>query len=120
MKKRLISLLAVVLLAGGTSLYTSGCSSYPTGKSTGEYIDDAAITAKVKAAMIRDPIVKALQVNVDTYKGMVQLNGFVDTAEQRMRAEQIARTVPGITGVQNQLTVKGQVPAGQPATQPMR
>lgn len=89
----------------------TGCSTSPTAKSTGEYIDDAAITAKVKAALIRDPVVKALQVNVDTFKGTVQLNGFVDTPEQKARAEQVARTVPGIVGVQNQLSVK---------TQPMR
>ena len=101
-------MLAFVALCGGTTLFTSGCSSSPTAKSTGEYIDDAAITAKVKAAMVRDPVVKVLQVNVDTFKGPVQLNGFVDTADQKARAEQIARTVPGVANVQNQLTVKTQ------------
>jgi osmotically-inducible protein OsmY len=93
-----------------TSLFAlsafTGCAGGPVAKSTGEFIDDATITAKVKASMIADPVVKALDVGVDTYKGTVQLNGFVDTAEQKSRAEQIARGVDGVAQVQNRLTVK--------------
>ena len=98
----IISALAV----GGTAF--TGCAAYGTGKSTGEYIDDMGITGKVKAAFVKDPVVKALDVGVDTYKGTVQLNGFVDSEEQRARAEQIAASIPGVVGVQNKLTVKGQ------------
>lgn len=100
------TLAAVLILGGSVACFNSGCSSSPTRKSTGEYIDDAGITAKVKTAFVKDPVVKAIDVKVDTFKGTVQLNGFVDTAEQKARAEQIARGIAGVTGVQNALTVK--------------
>jgi hyperosmotically inducible periplasmic protein len=100
------TLAALLILGGSVATFATGCSSSPTRKSTGEYIDDAGITAKVKAAFVKDPAVKALAVNVDTFKGTVQLNGFVDTAEEKARAEQIARGVTGVVGVQNALTVK--------------
>lgn len=98
--------LATVAALGTAGTLITGCAATATSQSTGEYIDDAAITAKVKAALIRDPIVPALEVGVDTYKGVVQLNGFVDTADEKMRAEQIARNIPGVVAVQNKLTVK--------------
>lgn len=99
---------AILLVLAGPSFFTIGCSSTPTRQSTGEYIDDMAITAKVKTAFVQDPVVKALDVGVDTFKGVVQLNGFVDTAEQKARAEQIARNVIGVVNVQNGLSVKTQ------------
>lgn len=107
MNTRILPLVGVLLLGSAVSLPLAGCAGTRMSQSTGEYIDDAAITTKVKAAMVRDPIVSALQVGVDTFKGTVQLNGFVDTPEQKSRAEQIARNVPGVTAVQNKLTVKG-------------
>jgi osmotically-inducible protein OsmY len=106
MKMTTRTLAAILVLGGSVACFNSGCSSSPTGKSTGEYIDDATITTKVKTAFVRDPVVKAIDVKVDTFKGTVQLNGFVDTAEQKARAEQIARGIPGVTSVQNALTVK--------------
>lgn len=106
MKTRIFLPLLLTAICGLTTLMIAGCAATPTSKSTGEYVDDAALTVKVKAELFRDPVVKALQVKVDTFKGTVQLNGFVDTAEQRMRAEQIARNTPGVLGVQNQLAVK--------------
>lgn len=90
------------------ALYTSGCSATATSKSTGEMIDDAAITAKVKAAFAQDPGVKAIDVKVDTFKGTVQLNGFVDTPDEKARAEQVARNIQGVTNVQNNISVKNQ------------
>lgn len=104
MKTHTTALIAAFGLAAASALYTSGCSAM-TGKSTGEYIDDATITTKEKAALLREHI----HVNVDTNKGIVALNGFVDTAEERARAEQIARSVAGVQAVQNNLTVKTQV-----------
>lgn len=97
-----------VLALGGTGLLTinTGCASSGTRQSTGAYIDDAAITAKVKTALIRDEIVKAMQVEVETYEGTVQLSGFVDTQQQMERAEQVARSVAGVDAVRNNLVVK--------------
>jgi osmotically-inducible protein OsmY len=106
MKTRIITLTVALLGAGLPTLTITGCAGGPTAKSTGEFIDDAALTAKVKAEFVRDPIVSAMAVNVDTFKGTVQLNGFVDNEQQRMRAEQIARNVPGVQNVDNKLSLK--------------
>lgn len=109
MKTTVRGFAALVSLAAGLALY-SGCAGTPTRKSTGEMVDDAGITAKVKTAFAQDPGVKAMDVKVDTFKGTVQLNGFVNTAEEKARAEQIARGIQGVTSVQNHLTVKTSVP----------
>ena len=96
----------VVLTAASIPLTLTGCASTPSHESTGEYIDDSAITAKVKAACAKDPTVSAMDVHVETFKGLVQLSGFVDTREQSQRAEQIALGVEGVKGVKNALIVK--------------
>lgn len=90
----------------GMLLLWAGCAGDRYSQSTGEFIDSSAITAKVKAALIDDPSVKAFDINVDTFKEVVQLNGFVDSAEQKKRAEQIAWGIEGVRGVKNNLTVK--------------
>ena len=69
---------------------------------------EGELEKQVKGTLVQDPVVKALDVGVDTYKGVVQLNGFVDTPEQKARAEQIAREVAGVSEVQNKLSVKAQ------------
>ncbi|MDB6168677.1 MAG: putative phospholipid-binding domain protein, partial [Verrucomicrobia bacterium] len=76
--KKLLSPLVAAALLGGFVAFNAACSSTATRESTGEYVDDSAITAKVKAALIHDETVKAGQVNVETFKGVVQLSGFVD------------------------------------------
>lgn len=88
------------------TLMWAGCASTPTKESTGEFIDDTAITTKVKAAFARDPVVKASQVNVETFKGVVQLSGFVDDNDVKVRAEQVAKGVHGILRVENNILVK--------------
>lgn len=98
---------AVVIGVGSLS----GCASSETSRSTGAYVDDAGITGKVKTDLIADPVTKAHEIHVDTYRGHVQLNGFVDTAEQKSRAQEIASRVPGVVAVQNNLAVKPE-PAG--------
>jgi len=103
---RILIITAILGLGSASVGGLSGCAAMGTGKSTGEYIDDAALTAKVKAELYRDPQVSGMAVNVDTYKGIVQLNGFVDSAQQKQRAEQIARNIPGVQDVQNKLSVK--------------
>jgi hyperosmotically inducible periplasmic protein len=104
--KTSLTLVAVLTLGTVAGTVFSGCASTATRQSTGEYVDDAATTAKVKTALIRDDTVKALQVDVGTFKGHVQLNGFVDTDEQRLRAEQIARSVEGVQQVTNNLALR--------------
>lgn len=98
--------LLLILAAFGMAAFSAGCAGTPTRESTGEYIDNSAITAKVKAAFVRDELVKALDVSVETFRGVVQLSGFVNTQAQKDRAAQIARTIEGVTDVQNNLVVK--------------
>lgn len=97
--------LAVIAMLGG-AVAVSACSSTPKQESTGEYIDSAAITTKVKAELVKDPVTKASQISVETFKDSVQLSGFVDSAASKARAEQIARNVQGVRSVRNDLVVK--------------
>jgi osmotically-inducible protein OsmY len=83
-----------------------GCASGPNKESTGEYIDDAGITTKVKAAFAADPNVKATEINVETFKGTVQLSGFVSQPGDAQRAADLARGVKGVTEVKNDIRVK--------------
>ena len=83
-----------------------GCASTPTRESTGEYVDDSTITTKVKAAIFNDPALKVFQINVETFKGEVQLSGFVDSAQSVKKAGEVARGVGGVKSVKNNLVVK--------------
>lgn len=83
-----------------------GCAGTQTRASTGQQIDDATITAKVKSQLLADPQVSGLQVNVETFKGQVQLSGYVNSPDERSKAEQIARQVGGVRTVANDLIVK--------------
>jgi osmotically-inducible protein OsmY len=69
-----------------------GCASTPTCESSGQYVDDSAITTRVKAAIFDDPSLKVLQINVETFKGEVQLSGFVDSPQNVRRAGEVARS----------------------------
>ena len=75
------------------ALALGACTATRTQQSAGEVVDDSTLTAKVKTALIDDPVAKARDVNVETYRGVVQLGGFVDTAEQKARAGEVARGV---------------------------
>jgi hyperosmotically inducible protein len=83
------------------------CASTRTQKSAGEQVDDSVTTGRVKAALIADPVTKAHQIDVETFKGTVQLNGFVDTTASKERAAEVAKGTKGVTAVRNNLTVKG-------------
>jgi osmotically-inducible protein OsmY len=98
------SLSTVVCLL--TMITLMGCAGNRYRESTGEYVDDSTITAKVKAALVADPVVKAAEVNVETFKHVVQLSGFVDSKEQEERAIQVARGVRGVKEVRSSLIVK--------------
>ena len=82
------------------------CASTRTQKSAGEQVDDTVTTAAVKSALIADPVTKAHQIDVETFKGTVQLNGFVDSAASKAQATAVARKQKGVTAVRNNLTVK--------------
>lgn len=103
---KFIAVLCVGIATVGLASFTAGCSSTPTRESTGEYIDDSTITAKVKADLVHDPVVKALEVNVETFKGVVQLSGFVNTAAEKNQAGRVAAAVRGVTNVTNNIVVK--------------
>jgi osmotically-inducible protein OsmY len=103
---RIISTSLVLLLGTGAVLFSSGCAGTATRESTGEYIDNSAITTKVKSALAADEVVKAREINVDTFRGTVQLSGFVNTSAEKERAEQIASGVQGVKEVRNNITVK--------------
>jgi len=84
----------------------TGCGTSPKQSSTGEYIDDAVITTKVKTQLAADDFLKSFRISVETYKGTVQLSGFVDSQQAVNRAGEIARDVKGVTAVKNDLVVR--------------
>jgi osmotically-inducible protein OsmY len=103
MKPRsLAALFLVVVMAAAVT----GCSSAPTQQSTGQAIDDGVVTARVKAKLVGDPVTKAHQINVETFKGTVQLSGFVETTEARTRALQLTKGVDGVKQVKDALEVR--------------
>ena len=83
-----------------------GCASTTKSEGTGEYLDDSVITTKVKAAVFNEPTLKATEINVETYKGVVQLSGFVSSQSSIDRAEEVARGVKGVKSVKNDMRVK--------------
>jgi osmotically-inducible protein OsmY len=104
MKKRNIVIHCLVLLMLITTFVA--CASTRTRESTGEYVDDSVITTKVKALLANDDFLKSFQISVETYKGIVQLSGFVNSQQAVDKAGQIARSVQGVRSVKNDLNVK--------------
>lgn len=96
--------LLIAAVLGSTAM--AGCTSTATKQSAGEVVDDGVVTAKLKAKLIDDPVTKAYQINVDTFKGTVQLSGFVDSAEARSRATQLAKDTDGVKDVKNSLQIR--------------
>lgn len=94
------SLFAVLLVSA------IGCAGSSTNESAGEYVDDTVITAKVKAAIIGDDDVNATEVNVETFKGVVQLSGFVGSRSAMDRAAVIAGEIEGVKSVKNDMQIK--------------
>ena len=101
MKSRILTMM-VALVA---TVAMAACSATRTTRSTGETVDDATVTAKVKTALARDPSTSAFRIDVDTFRGEVQLNGFVDTADMKSSATRVARSVSGVKSVSNNLKV---------------
>ena len=106
MKTTLPKILIVLLGSAVLSTTVPGCAGTATRESTGEYVDDSTITTKVKAAFVHDPTVHAREVQVTTFRGTVQLSGYVDTTAEKNRAETIAAGIAGVRSVQNNISVK--------------
>jgi osmotically-inducible protein OsmY len=85
-----------------------GCTSTPAQEGTGEYLDDTWITTRIKAAMFNESTLKSAEINVETFKGEVQLSGFVNSAEDINKAVALARSTKGVKSVKNDMRVKGQ------------
>jgi hyperosmotically inducible protein len=100
--------LGLILCLGALPLVTmvTGCAGDRYHQSTGEAIDDHGISGRVKSALSNDAEYKYEGVDVDTFKGTVQLSGFVDTHAQKSRAASIARSIEGVKDVENNITVK--------------
>ena len=95
-----------MLILLGLALSFIGCAATQKHESTGQYVDDSVITSKVKANIFDDPALKTLQINVKTFKGIVQLSGFVDSTQSVTKAGQMATSVDGVKSVANDLIVK--------------
>jgi osmotically-inducible protein OsmY len=83
-----------------------GCASTSRQEGAGEYFDDTVITTKVKAAIFNEPSLKSTEINVETFKGAVQLSGFVSSQASISKAVEVARTVRGVTSVKNDMRLK--------------
>jgi hyperosmotically inducible periplasmic protein len=106
MRTTITPLLAAALAAAGLA----GCVTTPYGAATGQGVDDATITANVKAALVQDPVTRARNISVNTFEGTVELSGFVDNGAERHEALQVASGVPGVRSVQDQLRVNTEAP----------
>ncbi len=84
----------------------AGCASTATTEGTGEYVDDTMITTKVKSAILNEPTLKVAEINVETFKGVVQLSGFVASTTAATRAVEVARDVGGVKSVKNDMRIK--------------
>jgi len=99
--KRLSTLFLAILL-----LSMLGCASTAQKEGTGEYVDDSVITTKVKAAIFDEPSLKVAEINVETFKGVVQLSGFVNSSADISKAVEVARGVKGVKSVKNDMRLK--------------
>ena len=97
-----VSIFIIALMLTGVV----GCASTSKSEGTGEYIDDTVITTKVKAAIFNEPTLKSAEINVETFKGVVQLSGFVSSQGSIYKAVELARGVKGVTSVRNDMKLK--------------
>lgn len=94
-------------MAAGALILGSGCSVMRDQQSVGSYVDDTTITTQVKAKFAEDAAVSAMAIGVETMRGVVQLSGFAKTADERAKAERIARSVAGVRSVKNDIAIRG-------------
>ena len=98
--------LSTMLFAASLVATMAGCASTATKEGTGEFIDDTVLTAKVKASIFNEPTLKSSEINVETFKGDVQLSGFVADPADAQKAAEVARGVKGVVSVKNDVRVK--------------
>ena len=103
---KIISRRLALLSFAAAATMLAACAGSPTREGTGEYIDDTVITTKVKAAVLNEPTLKSSEINVETFKGRVQLSGFVNSRADIDKAVMLARDVKGVTSVANDMRVK--------------
>jgi len=103
---KLFKVLAGVLAAVVVALTLSACAPTAKQEGTGGYIDDTVITTKVKAQLLNDDELKSREINVETFKGRVQLSGFVSSPQMANRAVEVTRTVKGVKSVVNNMQIK--------------
>lgn len=108
-------LIVYMFMAAVLSIGLAACASSPKHASTGQFVDDRVITTKVKTKLLENDITSGLNIDVDTFKGTVELNGFVSSEKEKQKAAELAQTVGGVQKVVNDLIVKGE--QGQPQTQ---
>ena len=94
------------ILAAALLLSAVACAPTPTREGTGEYMDDTLITTKVKSAILVEPGLKSSEINVETFKGRVQLSGFVKTWEMKTKAEDVTREVKGVQSITNDIQLR--------------
>lgn len=94
------------LLTAALLLFALGCASTSTQESTGQYMDDTVITTRVKTAILNEPSLKVLQINVETYQNVVQLSGFVSSRADMEKAVEVARSVKGVRSVKNDMLLR--------------
>ena len=96
----------IALFMAVTLVSVAGCGSTAKQEGTGEYVDDSVITTKVKAAILNEPTLKVAEINVETFKGVVQLSGFVSSQAAANKAVEVARGVGGVKSVRNDMRIK--------------
>ncbi|MDG5977798.1 transport-associated protein [Hydrogenophaga taeniospiralis CCUG 15921] len=97
---------AILLLAAAAFTGIAGCASNAKQESTGQYVDDTVITTRVKAEILKDASLKSAEINVETFKGVVQLSGFVNSQADINRAVLVTQGVPGVKSVKNDMRMK--------------
>ena len=97
----------LAMIAGALLIATAvGCASTPRQEGTGEYVDDSVVTGKVKSAIFEEPTLKSAEINVETFKGVVQLSGFVTSKAMEDKAVEVTRKVGGVKSVKNDMRLK--------------
>ncbi|WNN42557.1 MULTISPECIES: BON domain-containing protein [Winslowiella] len=103
---KLFKVVSGAVIAAVVALAVSACAPTPTKEGTGGYFDDSVITTKVKTQLLREDSLKSTEINVETFKGRVQLSGFVASPQMANRAVEVTRTVPGVKSVVNDMQIK--------------
>lgn len=103
---KFLSVIAAFILGFASSVTLVSCASTSHQESAGQYIDNSVITSRVKTRLAADKEIRSLSISVESYKGIVQLSGFVDSNYQRLKAADIARQVPGVVKIKNDLVIK--------------